>query len=327
MIISIFAIRANLLRVVQLSLLGSILSNLLLVLGCSFWVGGVVFRVQHYSQKMASTNSTLLKMAGLGLVIPTAYAGTMRATCTVPCLADEIGAVSHWIALVLFAVYCALLLFQLRTHAYLSDASHANELYPQIEAEPDARAESEMEDEAEAAAMTLSGAIVSLAILTVLIALCSELLVDTLEVAAASMHLSDLFISLILLPIIGNAAEHATAVVMAYKGKTDLALGVALGSSVQISLCVIPGLVLVAWAIGSPLSLDFGGFEAIILLVSTLVATSTLDYNATWLDGVTLVGAYAIVAIVYFFKEEGSAEVVDQIACVCGEACCVSSST
>lgn len=294
-IISVFAIRAGLIRVVQVSLLGSILSNLLLVLGCSFVVGGIRFREQRYSAKMASVNCSLLKMAVLGLMIPTAFVSTMRANCAVPCASASIAQISRGTALTLFSVYLALLLFQLRTHAYLQDARHRNEPYPALEAQRPAKpaADAEGEEAEDAAAMTLGAAILCLALLTVLIALCSELLVDTLEVTAKAMHLTDIFIGLVLLPIIGNAAEHATAIVMAYKGKTDLALGVALGSSVQIALGVIPALVLVAWAIGAPLTLDFGTFEAVILLVTTLVATSTLEHSATWLDGLMLIGARA----------------------------------
>jgi Ca2+:H+ antiporter len=327
-IISIFAIRAKLLRVVQVSLLGSILSNLLLVTGCSFFVGGLRFRMQRFSEKMASINCSLLKMAVLGLVIPTAYGVTMRSACAVPCRVSQIAQISHGTAIILFLVYMALMLFQLRTHAYLNTATHENEPYP-IEEEggsaPPSAAKADDDAEDETPEMTLPAAILSLVIVTVLIAYCSEMLVDTLEVAAKGLHLSDLFIGLVLLPIVGNAAEHATAVVMAWKGKTDLALGVALGSSVQIALCVIPGLVLVAWAIGAPLTLDFGAFEATILLVTALVATSTIDANATWLDGLMLMGAYCVVAIVYFYKVEVPAALIPRHACVCGEACCIAS--
>ncbi|KAG8470153.1 hypothetical protein KFE25_008574 [Diacronema lutheri] len=321
-IISVFAIRAGLLRVVQVSLLGSILSNLLLVLGCSFIAGGIRFREQRYSAKMAAVNCSLLKMAVLGLMIPTALVSTMRANCAVPCHVVQIEQISHGTAVVLFVVYVGLLLFQLRTHAYLHEADNPNEPYPSLHVRR--AGEEEEEDEEEAAMMTLSGAVVVLAALTVLIALCSELLVATLEVAAAAMRLTDLFIGLVLLPIIGNAAEHATAIVMAYKGKTDLALGVALGSSVQIALGVIPALVLVAWAIGSPLTLDFGAFEAIVLLVTALVATSTLGYSATWLDGLMLIAAYTVVGVAYYYAREIPYESIRNRACSCGEACCTS---
>lgn len=324
-IISVFAIRAGLLRVVQVSLLGSILSNLLLVLGCSFYVGGIRFRECRYSAKMAGINCSLLKMAVLGLVIPTAFVSTMRANCAVPCHTDSIESISRCTALILFLLYVALLYFQLRTHAYLHEAANLNEPYPSDESSRQQQLLSTLDEEEDAATMTLGGAILCLVALTIFIALCSELLVDTLEVTAKAMHLTDLFIGLVLLPIIGNAAEHATAVVMAYKGKTDLALGVALGSSVQIALGVIPALVLIAWVFGSPLTLDFGAFEAIILLVTTLVATSTLDYSATWLDGLMLIGAYLVCAIVYFYAKEVPYEFIRSRACICGEDCCISS--
>lgn len=384
LIISIFAIKAGLLRVVQLSLLGSILSNLLLVLGCSFIAGGVKYRTQTYTQKMASINASLLKMAVLGLSVPTAYVTTMRSLCAVPCHVAEVKQISHGTAIVLFLTYGGLLIFSLKTHSYLSNEGPAekNESYhhhssasaapkpasrtvsqgsasaggtsaaatptgtaprphalsvPTAEEEAQARSQADaiaaaqsseyeyngpegVDEEEEEPSMTFWSAILLLTIATGFIAVCSEFLVDTLEVAAESLHLTELFIGLILLPIIGNAAEHATAVVMAYKGKTDLALGVALGSSIQIALGAIPALILVAWAMDVPLTLDLGAFEVIILLMSTLVAASTLDYHATYLDGLMLVGAYIIIAIAYFYKKEVLP--TSRAACMCGTDCC-----
>jgi len=321
LIISIFAIKAGLLRVVQLSLLGSILSNLLLVTGCAFLVGGLRFRMQHYLEKMASINSSLLKMAVLGLVIPSAYVVTIRSSCKRTCSVYGLEAISHATALVLFTVYMSLLFFQLRTHAYLTSEEAPQRAEPYLQLEAEVVDEADDEDEAQ---MTFTAAVLTLVGVTVCIALCSEYLVDTLEPAARAMNLTELFIGLVLLPIIGNAAEHATAVWMAYKGKTDLALGVALGSSVQIALGAIPALVLVAWVLNVPLTLDFGAFEAVIILVSTLVAASTLDFHATWLDGSMLIAAYVVVAIVYYFKK-GTPPTPEDLSCICGDECCVTS--
>mmetsp|Transcript_31414 Transcript_31414/g.72203 ORF Transcript_31414/g.72203 Transcript_31414/m.72203 type:complete len:381 (-) Transcript_31414:624-1766(-) len=185
LIISIFAIRAGLLRVVQVSLLGSILSNLLLVMGCSFCLGGIRFREQHYSQKMASINCSLLKMAVLGLVIPTAFVTTMRSSCAVPCRVAQIYEISHCTAIVLFALYVLLLFFQLHTHSYLNDGKNENDAYLIPGHIDELRVEGETEDdeEEEVPAMTLSASVLVLAVLTTLIALSSENLVGTLELA------------------------------------------------------------------------------------------------------------------------------------------------
>merc|ERR1712107_565814 len=148
-----------------------------------------------------------------------------------------------------------------------------------------------------------------LVIITILVSWCSELLVDSLEETAITWGISEVFVGLVLLPIIGNAAEHATAVTVAMKGKMDLALGVALGSSVQIALCVVPALCLVGWIVDSPLSLDFHMFETTVLIVSVLVVNSTVSMGlSTWLEGVMLIISYLIIAIAYFFRKEPSAD-------------------
>jgi len=308
MIISIFAIQKGLLRVVQVSLLGSVLSNQLLVCGCCFFFGGLHHSEQYFNPHIAALDSSLLLMAVLGLTVPSAFAATERMDCFVPCKANEIVSISHATALLLFSLYILLLFFQLKTHKHLMDAEKES-------------IEEDEEEDAEEASMTLSFALGALGVTTILVALCSEFLVNSLEEVSATWGLSEVFIGLILLPIIGNAAEHATAVTVAMKGKMDLALGVALGSSVQIALCVVPALCLVGWFMNKPLTLDFHPFETIILVVSVLVVNSTVTNGmSTWLEGVMLIMSYCIIGIAYYFRQESN--FLDGVTCICGEACC-----
>ncbi|CAK9007505.1 Ca(2+)/H(+) antiporter (ApCAX), partial [Durusdinium trenchii] len=383
LIISIFAIQKNLLRVVQVSLLGSVLSNELLVTGCCFLFGGLYHKEQHFNAHIAAIDSSLLLMAVLGLSIPAAFSSTTTSDCHVPCRVESIEAISHYTALMLFFLYGMLLVFQLKTHTHLMDVSaqeHAEDraeianaiaseegatasgagevalgsesgtlLVQQSGSEPEpgqfneaggiqdsflmtsgqpsSQSLSEIigdEQDPEEATMTLKAAIIMLTITTLLVALCSELLVGSIESVSKSWGLSEVFIGLILLPIIGNAAEHATAITVAMKGKMDLALGVALGSSVQIALCVVPALCLVGWSMGKPLTLDFHPFETIVLVISVLVVTSTVRQGtSTWLEGIMLIISYCIIALAYFYrKEPPSSTTPSEPSCVCGEPCC-----
>eukprot|EP00735_Rhodelphis_limneticus_P010943 TRINITY_DN394_c0_g1::TRINITY_DN394_c0_g1_i1::g.7558::m.7558 TRINITY_DN394_c0_g1::TRINITY_DN394_c0_g1_i1::g.7558 ORF type:complete len:454 (+),score=95.08,sp/Q99385/VCX1_YEAST/45.69/5e-97,Na_Ca_ex/PF01699.19/99,Na_Ca_ex/PF01699.19/9.4e-20,Na_Ca_ex/PF01699.19/1.4e-24,SBF/PF01758.11/5.5e+03,SBF/PF01758.11/1.1e+03,SBF/PF01758.11/0.3,SBF/PF01758.11/2.7e+03 TRINITY_DN394_c0_g1_i1:61-1362(+) len=285
LIISIFALKHKYYRVVQVSLLGSILSNQLLVMGCSFFFGGILFHEQHFNRDIAGVYGSLLLMAVLGLVVPTAFAFTEDGCSNDSC--PELLDISRATAVILVILYVALLVFQLRTHRSLME-----------------EAEEDDDEGPQQPNMSLGTAIGMLAASTVLVALCSEYLVDSIESVAQQWNLSEMFIGLILLPIVGNAAEHATAVTVAMKGKMDLSIGVALGSSIQIALFVIPLLVIVAWMWDLPLSLDFHAFEAVVLIVSVFVVNSVVgDGSSTWLEGAMLIGAYCIIAIAYYYRD------------------------
>eukprot|EP00240_Pyramimonas_obovata_P006700 CAMPEP_0118952548 /NCGR_PEP_ID=MMETSP1169-20130426/55047_1 /TAXON_ID=36882 /ORGANISM="Pyramimonas obovata, Strain CCMP722" /LENGTH=172 /DNA_ID=CAMNT_0006899835 /DNA_START=30 /DNA_END=548 /DNA_ORIENTATION=+ len=171
--------------------------------------------------------------------------------------------------------------------------------------------------------MTMPVAILGLIGSTLMVSLCSEYLVGAIEGVSDTWGLSDVFIGLILLPIVGNAAEHMTAVTVAMKGKMDLAIGVALGSSIQIGLGVIPAVTLAAWCFGTPLTLDFHPFETVVLVVSVLVVNGTIvDSASTWLEGAMLLASYIIIAIIYLYRE-GDGE--DRLSCICGQPCCLRS--
>ncbi|GBG25201.1 Vacuolar cation/proton exchanger 2 [Hondaea fermentalgiana] len=349
LIISIFAIQKGLLRVVQVSLLGSVLSNELLVTGCCFLFGGLYHSEQHFNAHIAAIDSSLLLMAVLGLSIPAAFSSTVRSDCLVPCQVDSIVTISHVTALMLFFLYGMLLVFQLKTHTHLMDVAHGavgdgdededdDQGYVDDDGAQGAAvhnqdgnengksvlSELEGEQDPEEATMSLQGAIFMLGVTTVLVAICSELLVGSIEEVSVSWGLSEVFIGLILLPIIGNAAEHATAITVAIKGKMDLALGVALGSSVQIALCVVPALCVVGWIVDKPLTLDFHPFETVVLVVSVLVVTSTVRQGtSTWLEGIMLIISYCIIAVAYFYRKEPPASaILPEPSCICGEACC-----
>jgi len=334
LIISIFAIQKGLLRVVQVSLLGSVLSNQLLVTGCCFLFGGLVHKEQHFNTHIAAIDSSLLLMAVLGLTIPAAFSSTSSGTCKVPCQVEGIIPISHMTALLLFFLYGMLLVFQLKTHTHIMGAAH-DEMHhsmPEPVLLENFRSTVELDDDCcedeqdpDEATMTLKAAIVNLSIITVLVAMCSEMLVGSIESVSKSWGLSEVFIGLILLPIIGNAAEHATAITVAVKGKMDLALGVALGSSVQIALCVVPALCLVGWAMDKPLTLDFHPFETIVLVVSVLIVNSAVRQGtSTWLEGIMLIISYIIIGFTYLYrKEPPSSEQSLLPECICGEKCCL----
>jgi len=350
LIISVLAIQKGMLRVTQVSLLGSILSNELLVLGFCFFCGGLIHSEQHFSAKAASINSSLLILLILGLSIPAAYTAVVKSTsvtpsgflCNRPCEVANLEDISHITALLLFSIYWMMLYFQLKTHkslmegkesppsprvspapqqpGYIGDLLRATEAMEAEQAAAAAAEQQEEEEEDEAPEVSLTVAVAGLVISTLLVALCSEFLVDAIEGVANAWNLSELFIGLILLPIVGNAAEHMTAVTVAMKGKMDLALGVALGSSIQIGLCVIPAVTIAGWAAGQPLTLDFHPFETIVLVMAVLVVTCTLsDGNSTWLEGAMLLVSYIIIAVVYLYREDPPEPAG---GCICGMECC-----
>mmetsp|Transcript_67710 Transcript_67710/g.220425 ORF Transcript_67710/g.220425 Transcript_67710/m.220425 type:complete len:462 (-) Transcript_67710:215-1600(-) len=284
MIVTINAIRAGLVSVVQQSLIGSILSNLLLVLGMAFLGAGLVNKESTFNATGAGTNVSCLVLSSLALTLPTVYSYMPNAT-----LADEVS-LSRIIALVMGFVYVAFLVFQLRTHADLFTGEEA-------------------EGEEEEVDLAIVSSLVGLFATTGAVAYCSEFLVDSIEGVSKEYGLPYAFIGLILLPIVGNAAEHTTAVTAAYKGMMDLALGVAVGSSTQIALFVVPFSVIVGWIYDVPMTLNFQAFDATVFLLSVFIASGILgDGVANWFEGLMLCSTYAIVAIItWYIPEAGDA--------------------
>lgn len=279
LIIALAALRSGLHDVVKASLTGSILGNVLLVLGVSMVVGGLKYERQKFNQTAAGMGASLLLLAAVGLIIPALFHFT--AIDRGVAIEREL---SFAIALVLFSIYALSLIFSLKTHKHVfagqpHDASDLGE-------KP----------------WSKSMSIAVLAFVTVLVAVMSEMLVGALEPAAKTLGMTQLFVGVILVALVGNAAEHSTAVMVAMKNKMDLALGIAVGSSLQIALLVAPILVFASYAFGAPLDLIFTPFEVAAVTISVLiVGFVAMDGESHWMEGVMLVGVYTMLAIAFFF--------------------------
>lgn len=264
----------TMLTVVQASLVGSILGNLLLVLGLSLLWGGIRHQKQTFNQPALSMSGSLLLLAVLAMLIPAAVNIGGGAS-------DSILELSRYAAIVLLVMYGLALLFQLKTHSHIfaSDA----------------------EVEHEEPKMTNKDAWTLLILATVLVGWMAEILVHSIDSAAEELKMPTLFIGVILLPFFGNAAEHFTAVIVAGKDKMDLSLAIAIGSSVQIAVFVAPLMVVLAWAMGVGLSLEFGPLETAATFLSVLVANSILNDGTTnWLEGAMLLACYTILGLSFW---------------------------
>ena len=240
-------------------MLGSILSNILLVLGCCFFAGGLKYDQQRFNDVVASTMSSLMVVSTASLIIPATLYAVMKGTDANQ--ENNILILSHGTAVILLLLYVLYLFFQLKTHASLFDA----------ESEGEQDGESPEQEEGQVLSPPAAG--VALVIVTVLVAICAEYLVDSIDSIVQTAHISKTFIGLVLLPIVGNAAEHVTAVVVAMKDKMDLAIGVAIGSSMQIALLVTPFLVILGWIMGQKMTLHFETFETVVFFLSVLITS------------------------------------------------------
>jgi len=289
LIVSIVALQKGEIRIVQSSMLGSILSNILLVLGCCFLAGGIhntrtgtaTGIEQGFNMTVASTMSSLMAVASASLIIPaTLFAALAKSEEKT---SDNILTLSRGTAIVLLILYIMYLVFQLKTHARLFDGESLDD-----------------EEDQEEPQMSPWAAAVILVVVTIAVAICAEYLVDSIESVVKTMHVSKTFIGLILLPIVGNAAEHVTAIVVALKDKMDLAIGVAIGSSMQIALLVTPFLVILGWIMDIPMTLRFETFETVVFFLSMLVVTYTIqDGKSNYLEGAMLLGLYIIIALAF----------------------------
>lgn len=299
LIVAIVALKEGYVGVVKASLTGSIIGNLLLVMGLAMFLGGLRFKEQIFKPDAARMNASLMNLAVIALLLPTAM--NFSSVGVAP---EILRNLSTAVAVVLMAVYAMTLLFSMKTHAYLYEAAVVDEMVPAAIAGDEAAIAGDAHDAGEAShGETNLGLWVGVLLgATVLVAVESELLVQSLEVATEQLGLTDLFTGVILLPIIGNAAEHATAVTVAMKNKMDLSVSVALGSSLQIALFVAPVLVLAGWVFGQPMDLSFQPFELVAVAVSVLIANSiSSDGKSNWLEGLLLLSAYAVLALTFFF--------------------------
>ncbi len=277
LVIAVFLILDDQTDIVKASLTGSILGNLLLVLGLSFLVGGLKHEEQTYNARSASIHATSLVLAVTALLMPALFALSQSTETEL-----EREVVSGTVAAVLIALYAAALFFTLVTHEHLFRTPS-----------PD-----------EHASWSRGKAIGVLLVATAFVALEAEFLVASLEPALEDLGLSELFVGLIVIPIIGNAAEHSSAIMFALRDKVDVTLEIAIGSSTQIALFVAPALVFISLFVGHPMDFVFSTFEVAAVALSTvLVFMISSDGRSNWLEGAQLTGAYVIMAISFFFVE------------------------
>ncbi|KAI9219993.1 hypothetical protein BC828DRAFT_406213 [Blastocladiella britannica] len=284
-IVSVLALKAGLVTVVQSSLIGSILSNVLLVLGMCFLLGGYKYDMQTFNTTAANTSSSLMAVSVMSLMMPTAYVLSLKSeNISDAKIEDGVVTLSRMTAILLLFVYAGYLFFQLRTHKRL----YADEV-------------NEGDDDPETPVLTAVFSVGLLLVSTVMVAVNSEFLVDNLQEMAEAWHLPQTFVGLILLPIVGNAAEHLSACTFALKNKMNLAIGIAVGSSIQIALLVLPLMVIVGWIIQVNMTLYFGTFDTVVLFIAVLLTNYLIvDGQSNWLEGVMLLVAYLIIAIAFF---------------------------
>jgi Ca2+:H+ antiporter len=291
LIIALVALSRGYHDVVKASITGSIIGNILLVLGLSVFLGGLKRERQTFDRAAASMGSTLLVLAAIGLVVPAVfhYLGERAVAGAKITMAQERAleqGLSLEISIVLFIAYALSLVFALRTHKHLYGGQSHAEAH-----DATARPEAPWR-----AVVMLIGA-------TVLVAWMSELLVGAVEEAAHVLGLTEVFVGVIVVAIIGNAAEHSTAVLVALKNKMDLAMNIAIGSSIQIALFVAPVLVFVSYLFeGGPMNLVFTPFEVLAVLMAVAAAKMVAeDGESNWLEGVLLLAVYVVIGIAFYF--------------------------
>ncbi|WEW58368.1 Vacuolar calcium ion transporter [Emydomyces testavorans] len=300
LIVSIIALQRDEIRIVQASMLGSILSNILLVLGCCFFIGGLKHHEQTFNETVASTMSSLMAVASASLIIPATLYAVLAKSKSDPL--DNILILSHGTAIILLIVYVMYLYFQLKSHSDLFDSRSGAALESQDDLEGNSQDEERI--------LNPWAASIALLLVTVAVAVCAEFLVGTIDSIVESAHISRTFIGLILIPIVGNAAEHVTAVVVAYKNKMDLAIGVAIGSSLQIALFVTPFLVVLGWIVGRDMTLHFQTFETVAFFVSGLVVTLLIqDGKSNYLEGGLCLGMYIIIALAFYVYPDDATDI------------------
>ncbi len=275
LIISFFALKQGLFEVVKSSVAGAVIGNVLLVLGASMLAGGLKHKTQKFNKKVVEVSASMLLFAVVGLCIPALFTHTVDPSL----LNTRYEGLSIVVAIVMITIYILSLVFSFFTH---KDIYIVNS------------------EEETSANWSLKKAILILIISTVLIAIESEFLVSGIEDITKSLGLSEFFVGIIIIPIIGNAAEHSTGVVMALKNKMDVALEIAIGSSLQIILFVAPVLIFIS-LLFTPMSIIFNEFELIALIVAVLIVNRVSnDGESNWLEGVQLLAVYLIIAASFF---------------------------
>lgn len=275
LIITYFAIRAGLYDVVKASLAGSVLGNILLVLGCSIFLGGLKHKELKYDSQLGAFTATMLLFAVIGLALPALFTTNVSKEL----IASKYEGFSVITSIILISIYVIGLIYSFKTQKDLYGTEHAEDI--------DAK-------------WSLPVSILILAVATIFIAIESELLVGSIEPMTKSAGISEMFVGIILIPIVGNAAEHSTAVIMALKNKLDISIEIAVGSSLQILLFVIPVAVFMS-LFYSPMSLVFKPIELFLFGASVLIANQVVKAGKTnWMEGLKLMSVYVIAAVGFY---------------------------
>jgi Ca2+:H+ antiporter len=289
-IIAFFALNEGLQEVVKASLVGSILGNILLVMGAAMLVGGVRRERQYFDRTAANTQALMLLLATVALIMPAIYELVIGGALPNP--ADEaerfqgdLETMSAAVAIVLLLSYAGGLLFSLRTHKDLFNPSHG------------------AEDHVGEEHWSVRKSVIALALAGIAVGVMSEILVGSISEASESIGLSPFFVGLIVVAIVGNAAEHWVAIYFAARDKMDLAVNIAIGSSAQIALFAAPVLVLISFFVGPfPMALVFNGLELGAILLAILIANQvTQEGESTWFEGLQLLAVYVVLGLVFFF--------------------------
>jgi Ca2+:H+ antiporter len=271
--------------VVKASITGSIIGNILLVLGLSALLGGLKHKEQLFNKTGARTSVISLSLAAIALIIPTVFHTSADASPSGWSPATE-RQLSLGIALVLFVTYICLLTFSLKTHKHFFVS-----------------AKKELEEKSEQ--WSRGKAITILVLATAVVAALSEFLVGTIESARTTFGITEVFVGVIVVAIVGNAAEHSTAIIMALKDKMDLSVGIAIGSSLQIALFVAPVLVFLSYPFGHPIDLEFTAPEIFAMVASIYILFQISgDGETNWIEGVQLLSVYLILGILFFYLPE-----------------------
>ena len=287
LIIALVALQQGLVDIVKASITGTIISNLLLVMGLSMLLGGLRYKEQEFKPVVARVNGSSMTLAVIAIILPTLVIQTSNGVKP-----EAIRNLSSTVAIVLIVVYALTLLFSLKTHSYLYDVGL-------VELESGEPQNTTHEPTHKPNLWLWVGVLLAA---TVGVAYESELFVGVVEEATEGLGLTPLFTGVIVLPLIGGAAEYVTAVSVAIKNNMDLSVSIAMGSSLLVALFMAPLLVLVGLAIGQPMDLDFNLFEAVAVALALVVANLiSLDGRSNWLEGTLLLATYTVLGLAFYF--------------------------
>ncbi|WP_208492168.1 calcium/proton exchanger [aff. Roholtiella sp. LEGE 12411] len=290
LIIALAALKEGLVDIVKASITGTIISNLLLVMGLSMLLGGLRYKEQTFQPMAARVNGSTMTLAVTAIVLP-----AMVITTSNVVEQSAITKLSIFVAVILIVVYGFTLLFSLKTHSYLYDVGV-------VELEGKVFQEEEATEQDKHSKPNLSLWVSILLVATIGIAFVSEIFVGAVEQATKGLGLTPLFTGVILLPLVGGAAEYITAVRVAIKNNMDLSVSVAMGSSLLVALLVAPLLVLVGQVIGQPMDLNFNLFEVVAVIIAVVIANLiSLDGRSNWLEGMLLLATYAVLGAAFYF--------------------------